>query len=103
MTPEDLRRDYAVALLRFLPARDEAALSAAYDLGRDCLASGVSVLELVRVHHDVLAEVLGGTREGERDGVLEAAGDFLAEVLTPVDLTRRAMTEAAPDTALGEG
>jgi hypothetical protein len=102
MNADALRRDYAVTFLRFLPAADEAALTAAYELGRACLAAGTSVHTLVRVHHDVLVEVLDGTPAAGWSAVVEAAGDFLAEVLTPVDLARRAVTEGA-DTADTEG
>ena len=98
MTVEGLRRDYTVALMRFLPAGDEGALSAGYEMGRRCLEADVSILDIVRVHHDALAGILAGTRPEEHPGVVGAAGDFLAELLTSVDLVRRAMTENA-DTA----
>lgn len=54
----DVRRDYRVGLLRSLSRRNEDARSAGYDLGRQALEGRVSMLDLVRIHHDVLA---GGT------------------------------------------
>ena len=53
-----LRRNYAAAFARHLFHRDEAALSAAYELGRHSLETGVSLLDVVQIHHTVLIEAL---------------------------------------------
>ena len=58
---EDLTRDYRAAFLRYLPRRSEAALTSGYELGRRAVVEGVSLLDLVSVHHVVLAEVLDDT------------------------------------------
>ena len=63
---EDLLRDYRAAFLRYLARREEAALDAGYQLGRGALAHQRPILDVVRVHHDVLMEVL-------RDGPAEEA------------------------------
>jgi hypothetical protein len=102
MTREGLRQDYAVALMRFLPARDERALTTAYEMGRRCLEEDVSVLDLVRIHHDVLGDLLSETPAEGLPAVVEAAGDFLAELLTSLDLVRRALTDGS-DTSAGDG
>jgi hypothetical protein len=85
---EDLLRDYRAGFLRFLARREEPALAAGYQLGRTALAAGRSLLDVVHVHHVVLAEVL---REGPADEVPEiarAASDFLVEVLASYDMAR---------------
>ena len=86
---EDVTLDYRVAFQRFLPRRSEAALTDGYDLGRRAIVQGVSLLELVRVHHLVLAEVLDDTPHEEVTHVTAAASDFLLEVLATFDMTHR--------------
>jgi hypothetical protein len=87
----DLRRNYRTAFLRYLPNRSEPALAAAYQLGRDALTGGVSVLDLVRVHHEVLAGTIATTTPDEVADVIDAAADFLAEVLGTTDMAQRSL------------
>jgi hypothetical protein len=84
----DLRRNYRTAFLRYLPNRSEPA---AYQLGRDALTAGVSVLDLVRVHHEVLAGTIATTAPDEVADVIDAAADFLAEVLGTTDMAQRSL------------
>ncbi len=78
---EDLVRDYRTTFLRYLPRREEAAMHAGYELGRAALESGRSLLDVVRVHHDVLIEVLRDSPTEELSLVASAAAGFLTEVL----------------------
>lgn len=92
MTPlERLTRDYRVAFLRYLPRRSEAALHRAYELGRGAVADGVSLLDLARVHHEVLLEVLPSTAAQDVPTTVAAASDFFGEVLATYEMTRLAM------------
>jgi hypothetical protein len=50
---------------------------------------GLTILDLVQVHHDVLREVLGTGSPEELDGLTATAGDFLVEVLATYEMTRR--------------
>jgi hypothetical protein len=84
-----LRRDYRVAFLHFLPRREEAALHRGYELGRSAVAGGLSILDVARVHHDVLLEELRQTPPAEVAEVATAASEFLAEVLATSDMTQR--------------
>lgn len=86
-----LRQNYAAAFARFLFHRDEAALSAAYELGRRALESGVSLLDVVQIHHAVVIDSLPGL-EGPQE-LAEAAATFLVEVLASFDMAQRALTE----------
>jgi hypothetical protein len=86
-----LRQNYAAAFARFLFHRDEAALSAAYELGRGALESGVSLLDVVQIHHTVVIDSRPGL-EGTQE-LAEAAAIFLAEVLASFDMAQRALTE----------
>jgi hypothetical protein len=95
-TPPDLERlvqDYRIAFLRYLPRRQEAALAAAYALGREALGDGVSLLDLVHVHHQVLADSLEPARPGEYSNVVSAAGTFFAEVVAAYDMAQRALVD----------
>jgi len=86
---ERLRRNYRAAFLRYLPNRDEAALDAGYQIGRSAVVDGLTILDLVQVHHDVLLEVLGTGSPEELDGLTATAADFLVEVLATYEMTRR--------------
>lgn len=86
---EALTRDYRVAFLRYLPQRGEAALTAAYDIGRAAVEDGVSVLHLAQVHHTVLSEVLSQARPEQVRDLAMAASEFFLEVLATFDMALR--------------
>ena len=90
---DDLTRDYRVAFLQYLPRREEAALSRGYELGRTAVTEGVSILDLARIHHDVLLEALRETPPEELTQVATAASEFFLEVLATVDMTQRSLLE----------
>lgn len=91
---ENLRRDYRVAFLRYLPQRDETALSLAYDIGRSAVADGTSVLTLTQIHHEILREVVADSRPSEVDQLIERAAEFLTEVLASLDMIQRSLRGA---------
>jgi Phosphoserine phosphatase RsbU, N-terminal domain len=88
-TPADLLRDYRAAFLRHLARREESALNTGYEIGRGALSGGLSLLDVVRVHHDVLIEVLRDSPPDEVPLVADAASDFLLEVLASYDMAQR--------------
>ncbi len=92
---ENLTRDYRAAFLRYLPRRDEDALNSGYQLGRSAVADGISILELARVHHDILLEVLRDTPSEDLTRVATAASEFFLDVLATSDLAQRAFREGA--------
>lgn len=83
---ESVRRDYRVAFLRYLPHRDEAALHATYEAGRRAVATGVSLLDLVEVHHTVLGDVLAETGRERQPEVIACAADLLCELLAVAEI-----------------
>ena len=87
-----LRRNYAAAFARHLFHRDEAALAGAYELGRHSLETGVSLLDVVQIHHTVLIEALTGL-EGPQE-LADAAATFLVEVLASYEMARRAFQDS---------
>jgi hypothetical protein len=92
---EDLLRDYRVAFLSSLPRHSEAALTLGYDLGRRAVTDGVSLLDLVQVHHRVLAEVLTEVPAPDPAEVTESGCVFLLEVLSTFDMAHRALRSDA--------
>lgn len=88
---QDLRRDYRAAFLRYLPRHDEAPLHVGYEIGRAAVASSLSMLDLVQIHHEVLLDVLRDTRGDDLAAVATAASEFLVEVLATYDMTQRSL------------
>ena len=84
-----MERDYRAAFLRYLPRRDEAALHSGYLVGRAALEDGVSMLEVVRLHHAVLLDVLDSSLSEDVRQIGSAAAEFLVEVLATYDMTHR--------------
>jgi len=74
---EKVHRDYRAAFLRYLSRREEAALRVGSELGRSDVSEGLSILDLVQVHHEVFLEVLAGTRGEDLTLVSTAASEFL--------------------------
>ena len=92
MTPlEGFARDYRVAFLAHLARRCEASLHRGYELGRTAVTHRLSLLEVARVHHEVLLEVLRETSADELPDVAAAAAEFLSEVLATSDMAQRAL------------
>jgi len=97
-------RNYTPAFLAFLAHPDEATLHAAYELGRAALADDVSLLDLIRTHHAVLADVLlAGIDPQDLPTVLNAAAGFLVEAMAPFEMARRSFLErtSTPDRPAG--
>jgi hypothetical protein len=91
---DDLRRDYTPPLLAYLTNRDESGLRAAYELGRDAMRRGVSLLDFVRVHNLVLADVLPTARTVPAAcDLAQAASVFLLDALSSFEMAQRGFME----------
>jgi len=90
---DDLTRDYRVAFLQYLPRHTEVALHRGYELGRTAVTEGVSILELARIHHEVLLEALRETPADELPGVAASASEFFLEVLATFDMAQRSFLD----------
>ncbi len=93
--PTSFTAEYAIALRRHLEQPGEAGLRAAYDLGRRALGAGVSLIELVAIHHDARLEVLTAPREQ-----LPEADAFLREALGAFEIAERGYWDAQRAAAL---
>ena len=92
--PERFRRDYAPAFLQYLSEHGERGRRAAYELGRRALSEQLSILDLARIHHLVLLDVLKTHRSPqELEQIAQAASEFLIEALAVFEMTHRGFTE----------
>jgi len=88
---EAFARDYTPPLLAYLARSDEKGLSAAYELGRRAMRLELGLLNVVRVHHLVLLDVLDTVHDSqEAHELVRKASTFLLEVLASFEMTQRA-------------
>ena len=91
---ERFRRDYKPAFLQYLSDGGERGRRAAYELGRRAISQRLSILDLARIHHSVLLEVLKTHRTShELEDIARAASEFLIEALAVFEMTQRGFTE----------
>jgi PAS domain S-box-containing protein len=93
-------QEYAGALREYVDGGGEAALTRAYELGRRAAGSGLGILELALLHHEALLG-LPPTAAGDRPPVAMAA-EFLAECMSPFEMTLRSYQANARLLGLGE-
>jgi len=86
---------YLGRLRDYLSGGGEDSLGSAYEIGRAALAGGHSILEIIDLHHTVLLGLLQDPRDSEAVvAALRGSGAFLAEVLSPYEMTHRGFREA---------
>jgi hypothetical protein len=88
------RERYSTALADHVQGPDEAALRAAYELGREAVSCELTVLDLAVVHHDALISALRASAPDDGPGVTEAARDFFVESLSAFEMVGRGFHEA---------
>jgi hypothetical protein len=88
------RRDYAPAFLQYLSEGGEPGRQRAYELGRRAIGEHLSILDVARIHHAVLLDVLKTHRTPhELEHIAQAASEFLVEALAVFEMTQRGFTE----------
>jgi signal transduction histidine kinase len=88
----DLEEMYAGALADYLRQADERCLHRAYELGRQAVREGRSILEMIELNRKALAKILQSSAEGT--AVVEATAAFFKETMSPYEMTNRAFGEA---------
>jgi serine phosphatase RsbU (regulator of sigma subunit) len=88
------RAGYRDAFRSYLNGGGETGLESAYELGRAAVTGELSLLELARIHHEVLAESLASSPPGELPRVARAGIDFFLESLSSFEMIRRGFGEA---------
>ena len=87
----ELEDRYRAALQDYLSHPDEAQLERAYGLGRQALADGRGVLDMVTTHSQALAAVMA---DGDRGRFLDAPERFFVEALSPFEIAHRSFRDA---------
>src|SRR5260370_30319867 len=94
-SPATFEEEYRSALGEYARGGGEAALGRAYELGSGASTEKKSLMEIASMHHqalhEMLAEAQGAARHQE---LLSAAGDFLAEMLSPYEMAHRGVQDA---------
>jgi signal transduction histidine kinase len=93
--PATFEHQYRAALLDYAENPGEAALGRAYELGRNAIAEGKSLLEIASVHHQTFQGIASAEKETRLDkDLLKAGADFLAEILSPYEMAHRGFQDA---------
>jgi len=85
-------RSYRRGLGSHIVTGGEAGLREAYEMGRQAVSAGLSLIELVSVHHQALADELRSSASAN-DATL-AAGRFMAESVSAFEMIHRGFREA---------
>src|SRR5467141_5199252 len=87
--------EYRSSLREYAAGGGEPALGRAYELGRRALTEQKSLVEMASLHHQaVLALVRDVENEKQREELVRASGDFLAECLSPYEMAHRGFQDA---------
>lgn len=89
--PRGLAILYTSALRAHLAETGEAALNQAYEIGRNALGDGVSVVDLALLHHECLSGLM--IEQSLDNSELGLAGEFQAECLCAFDMALRGYQE----------
>src|SRR5882724_5293427 len=90
-----LQDEYLAAMRIYLEGGGEAELHLAYELGRRVMTEGLGVIDLVTLHQDVVEAILRERKVPESGvGAVAGSGRFLAESLSPFEMTHRGFQDA---------
>src|ERR1051326_4961018 len=91
----NLSREYSTTLHGYLVQQQETLLQHAYELGREAIAQGMGVLDMVRIHQQGLAACLASPLPPEEvTRTLKSAETFFMESLSPFEAAHRGFDEA---------
>lgn len=91
----EFEAEYAAALREYAMGGGETVLGRAYELGRRAIAERKSLLELVALHHKTLKELFQNSVDtGSQGHLVQASSDFLAECVSPYEMTQRGFQDA---------
>ncbi len=86
---------YVSALEEHVQSGNESTLRRAYDVGREAISEGKSLLEMATFHHIALRKILGRLNsDAAEKEALESARQFFAESISPYEMAHRGFNEA---------
>lgn len=90
-----LAQQYEVALSRYLTQRPSSHSKVAVRLGRKIVALGLETLDVVLIHEKVLIkQSLNADSPALKNRIIKRAGQFFADVITPLEEGHRVALEA---------
>src|SRR5215472_13942335 len=93
--PASFEEQYKFLLREYASGGGESVLGRAYELGRSAIADQKSLVGIAPLHHEVLRELMGDQEDQQnREGLLKASADFLAECLSPYEIAHRGFQDA---------
>src|SRR5947208_8288165 len=92
-SPAPFEEEYRSAFGEYAGNGGEAALGRAYERGRRAITEKKSLMEIAALHHRALHGMLAEA-QGAGQEMLTAAGDFLAEMLSPFEMAHRGVQDA---------
>ncbi len=91
----ELAQQYEVALRRYLTQRPASHSKVAVRLGRKIVALGLETLDVVLIHEKVLIkQSLNADSTALKNRIIKRAGQFFADVITPLEEGHRVAREA---------
>jgi signal transduction histidine kinase len=95
MLPPTFEEEYRSAFVEYTKHGGEAALGRSYELGRRAINEKKSLMEIASLHLQALRGILADARGAtDRQELLEAAAEFLAEILSPYEMAHRGFQDA---------
>jgi signal transduction histidine kinase len=87
-------RQYSAALRTHVKRSNRATLKPAVGLGQRAMMLGLETLDLTKVHEQALTTLVSSDlRPSTRAAIIERAGGFFAETITPIEKTHRTALE----------
>jgi signal transduction histidine kinase len=86
--------DYARHLAAYVSTPDESILHHAYELGRQAVSDGVSVLDMAILHHNALQQISASRSSATQLNYIEKAALFFTESLSPFEMLLRRYRES---------
>ncbi len=96
------RLDYAPLMLRYLTYEDEECLRSAYELGRAAMQASLGLLDVVRVHNQLVLDVLETARDvDEARQVARASTVLLIDLVASFEMSQRAFMDSQAQSRQG--
>ena len=87
---------YGFQLREYAAGAGESALVQAYELGRMAISEQKSLMDVTFLHHQALKRLIDNARaEKQWEDLLRTSAEFLAECLSPYELSHRGSQDAA--------
>jgi signal transduction histidine kinase len=92
---DNFEEEYRSALSGYAAEGGELALGRAYELGRRALEEQLSVVELSSLHHRAVIDLVRTAEtELQKEELLRAGAEFLAECVSPYEMAHRGFQDA---------